>query len=157
MIKQGKKVPAVAYFCMEFGLDPSFPIYSGGLGILAGDYLKAAHDDGYPIVGVGILWRKGYTAQYVDESGYPYDLAPEYNFDFLKDTGVKVEVTIKNNPVTLKVWRADHFNNAPLYLLDADLPENQEPWLTHSLYRGNLTTGLPRRSSSGSAESVPCV
>ena len=53
-----RKVPAVAYFCMEFGLDPKFPIYSGGLGILAGDYLKAAHDEGYPVVGVGILWRK---------------------------------------------------------------------------------------------------
>ena len=137
MSKQAKKVPSVAYFCMEFGLDPSFPIYSGGLGILAGDYLKAAYDDGYPIVGVGILWRKGYTSQYVDDSGYPYDLSPEYNFDFLKDTGVKVEVSIKNNPVTLKVWLAEHFNNAPLYLLDADLPENKEPWLTHSLYRGN--------------------
>ncbi len=137
MNKQGKKVPSVAYFCMEFGLDPSFPIYSGGLGILAGDYLKAAYDDGYPVVGVGILWRKGYTSQYVDESGYPYDLSPEYNFDFLKDTGVKVTVTVKSNPVTLKVWLADCFKNAPLYLLDADLPENQEPWLTHLLYRGN--------------------
>lgn len=137
MSRQEKSVPTVAYFCMEFGLEPNFPIYSGGLGILAGDYLKAAHDEGYPVVGVGILWRKGYTSQYVNDSGFPYDVSPEYNFDFLKDTGVKIEVTIKNNPVTLKVWLADRFNNVPLYLLDADLPENNEPWLTHSLYRGN--------------------
>ncbi len=132
------KVPMVAYFCMEFGLHPDFPIYSGGLGVLAGDYLKAAADDGYPVVGVGILWRKGYTAQYINEQGYPYDLAPEFNnLSFLKDTGVKVQVTIKQQPVTCKVWLVDHFSNAPLYLLDADLPENKEPWLTHSLYRGN--------------------
>ncbi|NLC52603.1 MAG: alpha-glucan family phosphorylase [Firmicutes bacterium] len=123
---------------MEFGLHPDFPIYSGGLGVLAGDYLKAAADEGYPMVGVGILWRKGYTAQYINDEGYPYDLAPEFNnFSFLKDTGVKIQVTIKQQPVTCKVWRVDYFNNAPLYLLDADLPENKEPWLTHSLYRGS--------------------
>ncbi|NLY90671.1 MAG: alpha-glucan family phosphorylase [Firmicutes bacterium] len=132
-----KKVPTVAYFCMEFGLHPDFPIYSGGLGILAGDYLKAAAEAGYPVVGIGILWRKGYTAQYINDDGYPYDLAPEYTCDFLKDTGVQVQVTIKQQPVTCKVWLVDHFGNAPLYLLDADLPENKEPWLTHSLYRGS--------------------
>ncbi|NLM37989.1 MAG: alpha-glucan family phosphorylase [Firmicutes bacterium] len=132
------KVPAVAYFCMEFGLHPDFPIYSGGLGVLAGDYLKAAADDGYPVVGVGILWRKGYTAQFINERGYPYDLAPEFKIpSFLKDTGVKVQVTIKQHPVTCKVWLVDHYGNAPLYLLDADWPENKEPWLTHSLYRGS--------------------
>jgi starch phosphorylase len=122
---------------MEFGLHPDFPIYSGGLGVLAGDYLKAAADAGYPVVGVGILWRKGYTAQYINDAGYPYDVSPEYNYDFLKDTGVKVQVTIKQQPVTCKVWLTDHFGNVPLYLLDADLPENKEPWLTHSLYRGS--------------------
>lgn len=137
MVRKGK-VPTVAYFCMEFGLHPDFPIYSGGLGVLAGDYLKAAADEGYPVVGVGILWRKGYTAQYINDQGYPYDLAPEFNnFSFLKDTGVKIQVTVKQQPVTCKVWMVDHFHNVPLYLLDADLPENKEPWLTHSLYRGS--------------------
>lgn len=137
MVRKGK-VPTVAYFCMEFGLHPDFPIYSGGLGVLAGDYLKAAADEGYPVVGVGILWRKGYTAQYINDQGYPDDRVPEFNnFSFLKDTGVKVRVTIKGQPVTCKVWMVDHFQNAPLYLLDADLPENQEPWLTHFLYRGS--------------------
>lgn len=130
-------IPTVAYFCMEFGLHPDFPIYSGGLGILAGDYLKAAHDEGLPVVGVGILWRKGYTNQYINENGKPYDVSTDYSFDFLKDTGVKVQVQIKNAPVTCKVWMVDNFGNVPLYLLDADLPENKEPWLTHSLYRGS--------------------
>ena len=137
MSAKEKKVPTVAYFCMEFGLNQDFPIYSGGLGVLAGDHLKAAYDEGYPVVGVGILWRKGYTCQYLNNEGIPYDVFPEYNFDFLKDTGVKVKVLIKHQPVTCKVWMVDHFNNVPLYLLDADLPENNEPWLTHSLYRGS--------------------
>ncbi|HHU51650.1 MAG TPA: alpha-glucan family phosphorylase [Firmicutes bacterium] len=130
-------LPTVAYFCMEFGLHPDFPIYSGGLGVLAGDYLKAAHDEGLPVIGVGILWRKGYTNQYINDTGWPYDVSRDYSFDFLKDTGVKVEVQIKNTPVTCKVWLADNFGNVPLYLLDVDLPENKEPWLTHSLYRGS--------------------
>jgi starch phosphorylase len=130
------KDPAIAYFCMEFGLHQNFPIFSGGLGILAGDYLKAAREEGYPVVGIGILWRKGYTCQYINDNGFPYDVFPKYQFDFLKDTGIKVQVEIKKQPVTCKVWMVDIFNNAPLYLLDADLPENKEPWLTHSLYSG---------------------
>lgn len=130
-------LPKVAYFCMEFGLHPDFPIYSGGLGVLAGDYLKAAADDGLPIIGVGILWKKGYTSQLINSDGRPYDDMTEYDSSFLKDTGVKVKVSIKGQPVACKVWMVDRFRNAPLYLLDADLPENKEPWLTHYLYRGS--------------------
>ena len=130
------KDPAIAYFCMEFGLHQDFPIFSGGLGILAGDYLKAAREEGFPVVGIGILWRKGYTCQYINGNGIPYDVFPEYKFDFLKDTGIKIQVGIKKQPVTCKVWMVDKFDNAPLYLLDADLPENKEPWITHSLYSG---------------------
>jgi len=66
MGKKQNAVPTIAYFCMEFGLDESFPIYSGGLGILAGDILKEAKAGGYPMVGVGILWRQGYTSQRID-------------------------------------------------------------------------------------------
>lgn len=132
-----KDTPTVAYFCMEFGLDNDFPIYSGGLGILAGDYLKAAREENLPVIGVGILWRKGYTLQFINEEGRPYDVSPECPTDFLKDTGVKVQVTIKGQPVTCKVWLVDNFGNAPLYLLDADLPENRDPWITHCLYRGS--------------------
>src|SRR5690554_1719157 len=96
------KDPAIAYFCMEFGLHQNFPIFSGGLGILAGDYLKAAREEGYPVVGIGILWRKGYTCQYINDNGFPYDVFPKYQFDFLKDTGIKVQVEIKKQPVTCK-------------------------------------------------------
>jgi len=63
--------PKVAFFCMEFGLDESFPIYSGGLGILAGDILKTARDLNLPMVGVGILWSEGYSDQFLDQHGFP--------------------------------------------------------------------------------------
>ncbi len=86
--------PHVAYFCMEFGLDESFPIYSGGLGILAGDCIKSAHDLGRPLVGVGLLWERGYTVQRIGEDGQPYDTFPAYDHSFLEDTGVRVRVRI---------------------------------------------------------------
>ena len=69
MMKKKDRLPLVAYFCMEYGLDEDFRIYSGGLGILAGDILKAAKDGNYPMVGVGILWRQGYVSQKVDADG----------------------------------------------------------------------------------------
>src|SRR5689334_17866692 len=94
-MKKLKNKPKVAYFCMEFGLHEDFKIYSGGLGILAGDILKAAKDGKYPLVGVGILWRQGYTKQFIDADGVLYDSHPEYRYDFLEDTGVEVKVKIK--------------------------------------------------------------
>ena len=127
-------LPKVAYFCMEFGLDPSFHIYAGGLGILAGDYLKAAKDYDIPIIGVGIRWRQGYTHQEIDQEGRPYDIFRDYEYDFLKDTGVKVAVSIRHHQVVCKVWKVDVFGNAPLYLLDTHIPENQDSWITGQLY-----------------------
>jgi starch phosphorylase len=132
-MNQGNQ-PLVAYFCMEFGLHEDFRIYSGGLGILAGDILKAAKDGNYPMVGVGILWRQGYTTQVIREDGKLYDCFPEYNYDFLQDTGVIVEVWIRNRPVRLKVWKCDRFGNVPLYLLDANLWENADRLITGQLY-----------------------
>src|SRR5918995_6060370 len=66
----------VAYFCLEFGLDESLPIYSGGLGVLAGDHLKSASDLGVPLVGVGLLYREGYFRQALDESGWQVERYP---------------------------------------------------------------------------------
>ncbi|WP_039763633.1 alpha-glucan family phosphorylase [Caldicellulosiruptor sp. F32] len=129
-----KKLPTVAYFSMEFGLDSNFKIYAGGLGILAGDYLKAAKDLGYPVVGVGILWKQGYNKQIVTEEYGVIDAFPIYRYDFLKDTGVKVKVRIRNRDVYCKVWKVDNFENADLYLLDTDLPENADRWITGQLY-----------------------
>nr|WP_317413315.1 alpha-glucan family phosphorylase [uncultured Solibaculum sp.] len=128
------KKPLCAYFCMEYGLDPSFKIYSGGLGILAGDILKAAHDLEMPMVGMGILWRQGYNRQVIHENGRPMDCFPEYRYDFLKDTGVEVSVDIRGREVKAKVWLCDCFGNVPLYLLDTNLPDNNDSLLTGQLY-----------------------
>ncbi len=131
-----RNLPRVAYFCMEYGLHENFPIYSGGLGILAGDYLKAAKDQDLPVVGIGILWRQDYTEQYIDQDGNPYDVFADHDFDFVKDTGVTVTVTIRGETVPCKVWFVDHYNNAPLYLLDAAVPGSQHGWITQRLYWG---------------------
>lgn len=127
-------LPKVAYFCMEFGLHEDFKIYSGGLGILAGDILKAAKDEKLPLIGVGILWRQGYTTQLIGEDGKPYDCFPEYRYDFLEDTGVTVKVRIRGRQVSCKVWKCTQYDNAPLYLLDTNLPDNNDPFITGQLY-----------------------
>lgn len=126
--------PKVAYFCMEYGLHEDLKIYAGGLGILAGDILKAAKDEGYPIVGIGILWRQGYTEQLIDEEGKPCDCYNEYRYDFLKDTGINVEVNIRERIVKAKVWLCEEYGNAPLYLLDTNIPGNQDMYITGQLY-----------------------
>lgn len=127
--------PRVAYLCMEYGLDDRLKIFSGGLGILAGDTLKAAHDEGLPVVGVGIKWKQGYGGQEIDSLGKAYDSFRSYDYSgVLEDTGVEVSVTIMGAHVRLKVWKADRFGNVPLYLLDADVPGNPVTWITGQLY-----------------------
>jgi len=129
-----EKNPNVAYFCMEYGLDQRFKAYAGGLGILAGDYLKGAHDHKFPITGIGIRWKQGYTEQKIDASGKAYDSYHNYEYDFLEDTGITVSVDIRKVKVTCKVWKLTQFGNAALYLLDTDIPDNQDSWITGQLY-----------------------
>jgi glycogen phosphorylase len=129
-----KREPSVAYFCMEYGLHEDFKIYSGGLGILAGDFMKAAKDLSKPIVGIGLLWRQGYTSQTVKDNGTVVDAYPEHRYDFLKDTGVEVAVNIRGRQVKAKVWLCEEYGNAPLYLLDTNLPGNPDPFITGQLY-----------------------
>ncbi len=119
---------------MEYGLDDQLKTYAGGLGILAGDYMKGALDHDYPIVGIGIKWKQGYTAQRIDADGKPYDTFKNYDYDFLKDTGVTVTVTIRETEVNCKVWLCDTFGTVPVYLLDTDIPENPDSWTTGQLY-----------------------
>lgn len=128
--------PRVAYFCMEYGLDPKLPIYAGGLGVLAGDYMKAAKDLNAPIVGIGILWNQDYTEQFVGEDGYPYDVYPNYDFSSVKDTGITVSLRIRGADVKCKVHLVDNFGNAPLYLLDTNFPGSEHGWMTNRLYGG---------------------
>jgi starch phosphorylase len=129
-----EKNPNVAYFCMEYGIDQRFKAYAGGLGILAGDYLKGAHDHQYPIIGIGIRWKQGYTEQKIDASGNAYDSYHNYKYDFLEDTGITVTVDIRKVKVNCKVWKLNQFGNADLYLLDTDIPDNHDSWITGQLY-----------------------
>jgi starch phosphorylase len=131
-----KELPNVAYFCMEYGLDDNLPIFSGGLGILAGDYLKAAKELQLPITGVGILWRKDYTTQLIGEDGYPYDVYPEQNFKNLIDTNITVQCRVRGTDVNCKVWKVEDYQNATLYLLDTDLGRVEQDWITQKLYGG---------------------
>ena len=126
--------PKVAYFCMEFGLHEEFSIYSGGLGILAGDILKAAHDMGKPMVGVGILWRQGYGHQKMGKNGVQQDVFYDNYYDFLEDTGVIVPVPVRGREIRCKIWKCQKYGNVPLYLLDAFLPENEDRLITGQLY-----------------------
>lgn len=126
--------PKVAYFCMEYALDNSFKAYAGGLGILAGDYLKGAKDHDYPVVGLGIKWKQGYTDQRVDEEGRAYDTYHNYEYDFLEDTSIVVSVTIRGQEIKCKVWKVEEFGNNPIYLLDTDVEGNEERWITGQLY-----------------------
>jgi starch phosphorylase len=119
---------------MEYALESSFKMYAGGLGILAGDYLKGARDHKFPIVGIGIKWKQGYTDQRLSPAGFPVDSYPIYDYPFLKDTGVMVTVNIRKRDVKCKVWLCDKFKNAPLYLLDTDVPGNEDNWITGQLY-----------------------
>jgi starch phosphorylase len=129
-----EKNPQVAYFCMEYGLDSDFKMYAGGLGILAGDYMKGAKDYNMPIVGIGLKWKQGYTDQHIDQEGAPMDCYKNRTYDFLEDTGIKVTVKIRQRDVICKVWKVDCFGNAAIYLLDTDIPENNDSWITGQLY-----------------------
>lgn len=136
MLKEKQVVPRVAYFCMEYGLHEELPIYAGGLGVLAGDFMKSAHDLKLPLVGLGILWRQDYTEQYIGEDGRPYDVYPTYDYDFVKDTGITVNVRVRGADVTCKVRLVDQYGNAPIYLLDTNFTGSEHGWMTSKLYGG---------------------
>ena len=141
----------VAYFCAEYGLHESFPIYSGGLGILAGDHCKAASDLGLPFVGVGLLYRQGYFTQTIDGNGQQHAHYTPTDFDALplspardeRGEELRVHVDLPGRRVLLRVWvaKAGHIR---LYLLDSDLPENSEAdrAITFQLYGGDKTTRI---------------
>ncbi len=136
--------PVVAYFSMEMGLDSSIPTYSGGLGVLAGDTLRAAADLGLPMVGVTLLYRKGHFHQHLDAQGQqsesPADWAPE---TVLEPTPARAAVMIEGQHVQIRAWqysvRGLSDGAIPVYLLDTALPENTA-WaqtITDHLYGGD--------------------
>ena len=145
------EIDLVAYFCAEFGLHESLPIYSGGLGILAGDHCKAASDLRIPFVGVGMMYRQGYFNQTIDGHGNQIAHYAPTNFANLAIQPATIEngqelhvfVDMPGRQVMLKVWEAQA-GHIKLYLLDSDLPENQDAdrAITYQLYGGDITTRI---------------
>lgn len=137
--------PMVAYLSAEYGLTECLRIYSGGLGVLAGDHLKSASDLGIPLVGLGLLYREGYFNQTIDPAGRQREGYPAADFEDLPLRPVmgnggellRVAVPFPGREVMVRVWRAD-VGRVPLFLLDADLAENAEDdrALTARLYGG---------------------
>lgn len=126
-----RHIPNVAYFSMEIGIDPDIPTYSGGLGILAGDTLRAAADLGIPMVAVTLLYRKGYFHQVLDAQGNQTVQSVAWSPEkFLEPLDTTVTVTIEGRLITLRAWRyLVHGVNGhvvPIYFLDTHLPENSE-------------------------------
>ena len=150
-VKLRKRYDA-AYYCMEYGLHESVPLYSGGLGVLAGDHLKACSDLGVSIVGVGMLWREGYYRQRVDSKGEASFSYPVSDVDEMPivETGARVEVAIGKRRVTLAVWMM-RVGAVPLLLLDADVPENRpaDRALTARLYSGDSTMRIAQEVCLG--------
>ncbi|HNX51310.1 MAG TPA: alpha-glucan family phosphorylase, partial [Thermoanaerobaculaceae bacterium] len=144
--KRYKEKPVIAYFSAEFGLAECLPIYSGGLGVLAGHHLKSASDLGVPLVGVGLLYQQGYFRQYLTADGWQQESYQDNDFynlpvEPLQDKGghpLTVEVRLAGRPLTIGVWRA-MVGRVPLLLLDTNRPENPRDLqdITDQLYGGD--------------------
>ncbi len=136
----------IAYFSAEYGLDETLPIYAGGLGILSGDYLKSASDMGVPLVGIGLLYKKGYFHQVIDGKGEQETLYKDINVNYLpikpvkdkKDNDVLISIKMLSKKVYLKVWKIE-VGRITLYLLDSDVEENDPEFrnITSMLYGGD--------------------
>ena len=144
---ENTELPSVAYFSMEFGIHPSLKIYSGGLGVLAGDYLKEASDSNVRITGIGLLYRYGYFRQKLGPKGEQQTIYEAEDFSQIPVTPVKDSA---NNPLTIfltwpgrtvkaRVWLAS-VGKVNLFLLDTDIEENtpEDRAITHYLYGGDF-------------------
>ncbi len=141
----------IAYFSAEFGLTECLQIYSGGLGILAGDHLKSASDLGIPLVGVGLCYKEGYFQQYLTSDGWQqerYELTDFYNqpMSLVKDEkgeAIKLDLEFPGRKVFFQIWKIQ-VGRTPLYLLDTNVPENSDDdkFITRTLYGGSIETRI---------------
>ena len=144
--RQQLNSPSISYFSMEYGLHDSLKIFSGGLGLLAGDYLKEASDMKVNLTAVGLLYRYGYFKQALNLHG---EQMAQYEFQHFskitvhpvldeKGDWIKIEVELPGRTLFARIWQVD-VGSVKLFLLDADLPENQEQdrFVTHHLYGGD--------------------
>jgi len=138
----------IAYFSLEFGINESFPIYSGGLGILAGDHMKSASDLGLPLVGVGLLYQQGYFHQYLSQSGYQKERYTFNDFNSMplvlmrneQGLPILISVQLPTGEAYAQIWRAQ-IGRVPLYLLDTNIEQNLHNTdlrdITDQLYGGD--------------------
>ncbi len=135
---------STAYFSMEFAIDQSLKVYSGGLGFLAGSHMRSVYNLKQNLVGIGILWKYGYYDQSrnPDQTLHPHWV--EKNYSFLEDTGIKFQIDINEHPVWVKALylNPETFGTAPLFFLTTDLPENDylAQTICHRLYDANTAT-----------------
>ncbi len=148
--------PIVAYFSMEIALEPAIPTYAGGLGVLAGDSIRSAADLGLSLLAVSLVHRRGYFVQRLDASGAQTEGDAGWNVEAsLEPMAARVEVEIEGRVVALRAWcyrvRGVCGDEVPVYLLDADLPENtpEDRALTHHLYGGDLRYRLCQEAILG--------
>jgi starch phosphorylase len=139
--------PIIAYFSAEFGVHECLPIYAGGLGILAGDHLKSASDLGIPLIGVGLLYQRGYFRQSLDMDGRQLEMYVENDFynmpiePVCKESGRPLTISVEypGRCVSAQIWRLS-VGRVPLYLLDTNIPANSsaDRLITATLYGGDI-------------------
>ena len=145
--EQSSQQECYAYFCAEYGLTDCLPLYSGGLGVLAGDHLKSASDLGLPMVAVGLLYQQGFFSQYLNADGWQQESYPVNDFSNMPlhlehnadGSELRIEVDYPGRTVDARVWRID-VGGVPLYLLDTNIETNSEydHDITDRLYGGDL-------------------
>ena len=143
----------VAYFSAEFGITECLSIFAGGLGVLAGDHLKASSDLGLPLVGVGLLYQQGYFRQYLNAAGWQQEAQEDNDFYTLPIELVPrviVLIDLPDRPVAAQVWKAT-VGRLQLYLLDANIPENkpEDRKITYQLYGGDREMRLKQEMLLG--------
>ncbi len=146
----------IAYFSMEIAVEPDMPTYSGGLGVLAGDTIRAAADMELPMVAVTLLHRKGYFTQKIDPSGWQTEEPVHWEAEkYLQEMSQRASVELEGRTVYIRAWKYEIVGSAgftiPVYFLDSDLPENQEKdrALTHHLYGGDTRYRLCQEAIFG--------
>ncbi len=146
-----EKYARVAYFSAEFGIHESVPVYSGGLGVLAGDHLKSASDLGIPLSGVSLMYREGYFRQYLNVDGWQQERYPEndfFNLPLIPETmqdgaPLLISVRLPGRDVFARIWRIQ-VGRVPLYLIDCNIPQNRQHDrnITAQLYGGDQHTRI---------------
>lgn len=155
-----KALSGVAYFSMEFGLGAALPLYAGGLGVLAGDFLKTASDLGVPAIGIGLLYQEGYFRQLIDAAGvqhaaYPYNepmMMPIEPVSLEHDRWLRISLELPGRTLDVRVWQA-HVGRCKLYLLDSNDTLNRpaDRGITGKLYGGDAEMRLMQEMVLGVA------